>query len=186
MNLYLNNEAFMDDTQISAGKDTIAFASLLSGAYASAAVALLFLGIDAMRGDPFFTPSLMGSVLLLGSEPSAALPVRLDMVAYYSLMHVVLFSLLGTVFTLACLRVTTLTKRPVIFAGVILGTLTLGMVGLDVAWFPGLVQAIGPVPLVAANLGAAVVMSVFIARALARDTIRGAKPDAVEAVAPAR
>ncbi|MCA1791691.1 MAG: hypothetical protein LC667_18120 [Thioalkalivibrio sp.] len=170
---------------MSTGKDTIAFASILSGAYASAAVALLFLGIDAMRGDPFFTPSLMGSVALLGSEPSAALPVRIDMVAYYSLMHVVLFSLLGTVFTLACIRYATLAKRPVIFAGVILGALTLGMIGLDLAWFPGLVQAIGPVPLVAANLGAAVVMSVFIARTLAQDANRGEEPDAAKAVAPA-
>jgi hypothetical protein len=176
----------MDETQIRAGKDTIAFASLLSGAYASAAVALLFLGIDTMRGDPFLTPSLMGSVVLLGTEPSAALPVRLDMVAYYSFLHVVLFSLLGTLFTLACLRLAVLARRPVIFSGVILGALTLGVAGLDLAWFPGLVQAIGPVPLVVANLSAAGVMSVFIGTTLSRDGIRSANTVSGAAVLPAR
>ena len=172
----------MDKTQLGAGKDTIAFASILSGAYASAAVALLFLAIDAVRGDPFFTPSLMGSVFLLGSEPSAALPVRIDMVAYYSLLHVVLFSLLGTVFTLACLRFAALARRPIVFAGVIFGALTLGMAGLDLLLFSGLVQAIGAVPLIAANLFAAGVMSVFIRTTVTRDGIRNAEivsPDTV-------
>lgn len=174
----------MNHSQPEAGPDTVAFASILSGAYASAAVALLFLGIDALRGDPFFTPSLMGSVMLLGSTPSAELPVRLDMVAYYSLLHVALFASIGTVFTLAGLRFARFLRSFLAFVASVYATLTLGMVGLDSLFFPGLIGTIGLIPLAVANLGAAAVMSVFI-----RSTLDSVVPGdvvgrSIEAVSP--
>lgn len=174
----------MDSNQPEAGPDTVAFASILSGAYASAAVALLFLGIDALRGDPFFTPSLMGSVVLLGSTPSAELPVRLDMVAYYSLLHVVLFALIGTVFTLAGIRFARFLRNPLAFAASVFATLTLGMAGLDSLFFPGLIGAVGLLPLAAANLGAAAVMSVFIRSTVGSLAPGGAVGRSIEAVSP--
>ena len=166
------------------GTDTVAFASLLSGAYASAAVALLFLVIDAVRGDPFFTPSLMGSMLLLGSTPSPELPVRADMVAYYSLIHVAAFALIGTGFTLACLRFDGLARGLLIFPAAVFATLTLGAACLDAVLFPGLVGAIGLAPLVAANLSAAVVMSTFIRGSL--DSAEGQDMAASAIQAPSR
>lgn len=162
----------MNKPQLQVETNTIALASLLSASYGSAAVALFFLIIDALRGDPFFTPSLMGSVLLLGSEPSSALPVRLDMLAYYSLVHFVLFAALGTSFTLVCVRLGVRARRPVIFTGGILAALSLGMVALDRIWFPGLVQAMGPMALVGANLLAAVVMSTFIRTTIERGLVQ--------------
>jgi len=167
------------------GTDSVAFASILSGAYASAAVALLFLVIDALRGDPFLTPSLMGSVVFLGSTPSVALPVRLDMVAFYSLLHVLVFSLIGTAFTLAGVRVAGFLDRHALFTAAVFGTLLLGAVSLDVLLFPGLVAAIGILPLVGANLGAAAVMAAVIRSSLRSARLGDAASRAIAGIAPA-
>lgn len=175
----------MDHSQPQVGKDTVAFASILSGAYASAAVALLFLVIDAFRGDPFFTPSLMGSAVLLGSTPSAELPVRIDMVAFYSLLHVVVFALVGTAFTLLGIRFAGLVRHPLLLTSSVFGALTLGIIGLDALFFPGLVGTIGLLPLVGANLAAAAVMSAFIRSTLSSVEPRGVVDHVVKAVSPA-
>lgn len=142
--------------------DGIAYAAVASGAYASAATALLFLGLDAARGTPLFTPSLMGSVVFHGQAPEAVTGVRLELVALYSLVHFAAFALAGTVATLATARSSGLRAHPVRLAGAIFAALTVAVLGADRLLFPGLVGQLGLGALIAANTLASVVMTRFI------------------------
>lgn len=143
-------------------RDTLWFSSLLSGAYGSAAIALLFLAVDTVRGDPFATPSLMGSVLLFGASPSGQLPVRLDAVAYFSVVHLALFVALGSAATLLATREATLLQRPFLLVGAIATALTVGVTGLGTVLAPGLLGLIGVAPLLLGNAAAATVMAGMI------------------------
>lgn len=151
------------------------FSYLFSGALGSAAIALLFLVIDGLRGDPFFTPSFMGSVLLLGQEPAAVGPVRIDMVALYSLVHFAAFAAIGASFTAAYERFAWLRGQPILLAGLLMAALGTSLVSLDVLLYPGLIDGIGPLALVAANTVASVVMAWFIHSSLGQESL-GAVP----------
>jgi len=153
-------------SQESPGRDTLSFAALLSGAYGSATIALWFLVIDTLRGDPFFTPSVVGSALLFGAQPSVELPIRLDAVALYSIAHLALFVGLGTAATLAAARWRALVHRPELLTGTIALALTAGVLVAGSVIVPGLTTAIGIVPMLVGNVGAAIVMAGMIRSAL--------------------
>ncbi len=59
--------------------------ALYAGVFGGVGVALFFLVVDIVAGRPLFTPSLLGSVLVFGSEAKDVLSVRLDAVAYFSI-----------------------------------------------------------------------------------------------------
>lgn len=164
----------MSRTKSSLHPQQLAFAALVSGAYASAAVALLFLGIDAFRGALHFTPSLLGSVLLLGAEASPTLPVRLDMVAVYSLIHFLAFAGLGTVATFLYVAEPLFQRQPLLLGGAIVVTLMVGAGAVDLLIAPGLVSSIGPVGLMIGNIAAAGVMTAFIHNALSASLAQAA------------
>lgn len=145
----------------------IAFSSLLSGALASGAVALLFLLVDGFRGNPTFTPSLLGSVVLLGEAPTAAAGIRLDMVALYSLVHFFAFAAIGTASSLIYLRLEPLRRRPELLGGLIAASLSLGFLTADVLLFPGLGAAIGTGWVIVANVVGGGVMTSLIHSTLA-------------------
>ncbi|MDH3207153.1 MAG: hypothetical protein OEO79_11110 [Gemmatimonadota bacterium] len=142
-------------------RNSIAFAALTSGAYASAATALLFLLVDATRGQLLYTPSLLGQVVLLGGDPASVEPLRLDMVALYSLVHLVVFVLIGAAAT-ALYEAWSLLRVPMVLGAALMAVLTAGAFSLGAVAYPGLVAAIGPVWLVAGNLAAAGTMAWLI------------------------
>jgi hypothetical protein len=146
-------------------RDRAVFAALLSGAYASAGVALLFLALDAFRGDPFLTPSLLGSTILLGMQPAADLPVRLDMVALYSLVHLAAFVALGAAATVATIRFAALRRSAIGLPLLLFGVLAVGELLVSAA-LPGLVDAIGLGRVTLANAAAAWIMGRIVREAL--------------------
>lgn len=156
----------MPSTPSPVSRDRATFAALLSAAYASAAVALLFLVIDAVRGDPFLTPSLMGSVVFLGADPSPDVAVRLDMVALYSLAHLAAFAVLGAAATAMALRNERLRRHGFLLPALIFAALVVGELIVEVVLFPGLVGAVGMGWVTLANAAAALVMGRFIRDAL--------------------
>ena len=83
---------------ISTKPGDIAFASILSGAYASAAIALFFLVADALGGRILYTPSLMGQVVLFDTGPADVTAVRLDAFALFSLTFVFQISPISSFF----------------------------------------------------------------------------------------
>ena len=70
---------------------------VLVGIIGAAVVALWFFLLDIARSQIFFTPSLLGSVIFLGSSPSDAITVNPFIVFAYTGLHGVLFLLAGLV-----------------------------------------------------------------------------------------
>jgi hypothetical protein len=131
------------------------YEAFYSGAIGGSVVALFFLAVDALRGEPFFTPSLMGQVLFEGTHAQEVVDLRLDMVAYYSAVHFATFGLLGCAIALAVREIELHARNPV---GVLLGL----FVFVEWAFFvttwvflPGVMSVLGPFRVAFANLLAA-------------------------------
>ena len=139
----------------------IAFASILSGAYASAAIALFFLVADALGGQILHTPSLMGQVVLFDTAPADVTTVRLDALAIYSVVHLVAFIGIGSLVTRAYSRSIIPGSGPGLFVFT-LGLLTVGTMAVDWVFYPGIIDAIGRLPLALGNGTASATMTAMI------------------------
>lgn len=67
-----------------------------------ATIALFFLVVDSIQGRPMFTSSLLGQALFEGADPASVTEVRLDMVAYFTIVHLVSFLVLGGMLSYLC------------------------------------------------------------------------------------
>jgi hypothetical protein len=69
---------------------SVAREGIVAGVLAAAVVAVWFLAIDSIQGEPLRTPTLLGSALLRRSEPFAA-------ILSYTIAHGIAFALFGIV-----------------------------------------------------------------------------------------
>lgn len=69
----------------------------LAGLIGAAAVAVWFLLIDVLAGQPFYTPAMLGSALFWSLRDPVLVEITFPAVIGYTLLHVVLFSLAGMV-----------------------------------------------------------------------------------------
>ena len=69
----------------------------LAGLIGVAAVAVWFLLIDVLAGQPFYTPAMLGSALFWSLRDPSLVEITFPAVIGYTLLHIVLFSLAGTV-----------------------------------------------------------------------------------------
>jgi len=143
-------------------KSDITYAAVFAGALGSATVALLFLAVDGFRGNMFYTPSLLGSVLALGMAPSEVTQIRIDMVALYSIFHLVAFTAVGVVASLVHAMPTREARSLPVLAGGIMAIFSVAVVTTDALLVPGIAQSIGLLPLLLANALAAAAMAWFI------------------------
>ncbi len=138
------------------------YQSIYSAAIGGSTIALFFLVIDAWKGEPLFTPSLMGGVLFGGLEASADAPVRLDWVAYATIVHFLGFSAIGVGVTLVAHWVELRARHPfTVLFGVFAAIEWLFLVGAFVM-LPGVLQVLGPWRVAAANLLAAAGIAAFL------------------------
>lgn len=68
---------------------------VIAGLIGATLVAVWFLIYDAARGAPFRTPTLLGSAALQGVQNPQALPVSPGLVVQYTVLHGVVFALVG-------------------------------------------------------------------------------------------
>lgn len=141
----------------------VVFASVVSGAYASAATALLFLLIDGARGQLLYTPSLLGSMVFLGQDAASVAPVRMDMGALYSVVHLAVFVLIGTAVTNIHQAWQT-ARSPWVLGALVMTGLSVGVLLVDALFYPGVIDAIGPVALTAGNAAAAATMTWMVTK----------------------
>ncbi len=122
MNVLANSSAESAPAPPRARSDQLAdvvFDALYAGAIGGSTLALFFLGVDLIHGQPLYTPSLLGAMLFSGAAPHQVTDVRMDMVAYFTVVHFVAFAAFGTLVSLLC-RWTGLSGRPTLtVAGVI-------------------------------------------------------------------
>ena len=126
-------------------------------------VALFFLVYDVFtRGDAFFTPSLMGSVLFEGLKAESVHTVSMEAMVKFTLVHIAAFSLLG--FALAWLthQAELRSRHPALVIGFVFVALEAGFwIGSSVL-IPGVLDRIGVLPVAIANLLAAVGIGLFL------------------------
>ena len=139
----------------------VVYAAWYSGAIGASAIAIFFLVRDLLVGTPLATPSVLGSALFLGEVPGPDAPIRLDLVALISLVHLAAFAVVGALFALLLGRLEELQHRPVVLAAGIFATLTAGLVAMDFVFLPGIVDAVSPLAVTAGNVVAAVLMTLF-------------------------
>jgi len=113
-------------------------------------------------GQGFATPSLMGSVLLLGASAESVTEVSMQAVAYYTLAHFAAFGVLGFLVALLVHEVELDSRHPVI----IFVTVFLLLEGLFYAaasfWMQDVAAVIGPGRIAWANALAALAMIAFL------------------------
>jgi len=68
---------------------------VIGGLIGATMVAVWFLIYDAARGAPFRTPTLLGSAALQGVQNPQAVPVSTGLVVQYTVLHGVVFALVG-------------------------------------------------------------------------------------------
>ena len=68
---------------------------LVTGVVGASAVAVFFLIQDLLRGQPFWTPSALGSALILGRSVAPGDPVQPSLVVAYSAAHATVFIAAG-------------------------------------------------------------------------------------------
>jgi hypothetical protein len=142
----------------------VLYDAFYSAAVGGAALGLFFLLVDSARGQPFFTPSLMGSVLFLGVAADAVTEVRLDMVAYFTMVHFALFGAVGLTLSILVHEVEVHSRHPRELIGALFVILEGGfLIGANL-FMPGVVEAIGFGRIVIGNLVTAVAIALFLMR----------------------
>ena len=126
-------------------------------------VALFFLVYDVLtRGDAFFTPSLLGSVLFDGLSAASVKSVSMTAVAKFTVVHFAVFGLLGLALSWLTHQAEIRSRNPALVIGLVFATLEVGFwIGASVA-IPGVLERIGVLAVAAANLLAAVGVGLFL------------------------
>ncbi len=137
------------------------FDSVYSGALGGSAVALFFVVVDLLDGQPLFTPSLMGSVLLHGVAAEAVAQVQLDAVAYYSIVHIAAFGALGTAISWLVHEIELRSRHPVVVLLALFAILEVSFLVVAPLALPGVIARLGIARVGAANLLAAGTMATF-------------------------
>jgi hypothetical protein len=139
----------------------VLFDAFFGGGFGGSAIALFFLLVDPARGEAFFTPSVMGTALFTSEPVSASTPVDLQMIAFYSLVHFLVFGALGASMSLLTRQSPYVDRHPLAIAGAVFAVLTAGLVVADLLVLHGVITAIGIVPILAANAITGLTMAVF-------------------------
>ncbi len=138
---------------------------IVAGLLGAAVIALWFLLVDALRGRPFFTPSLLGAALFRREllAGGADLPVSFDRVLHYTWVHGLVFCLIGG---LASRLLMLAEERPNLGFGIFLFFVVFefGFVGLALAFAEPVLQALTWPAILAGNLLAAAAMAIYLWR----------------------
>jgi hypothetical protein len=132
------------------------------GAFGASAIALFFLAIDVLQGHPLFTPSMIGTVLFTSASPLTVTETRLDMVAYFTLVHFAVFGALAAGISAMCRRWALVDAHPIVVAGVVFTVLTVTLILGDLTLMRGVVSTMGVAPVLAGNAVTGFVIAGFI------------------------
>lgn len=137
---------------------------ILAGMLGAAVVAVWFLILDmATRGMPFFTPSLLGSILFAGRDAADVTDLNGAAIFAYTGLHGILFLVAGTL--LAALF-NELERNPQVGIVLLLLFVTFEAIvwGVGVSIIPALAGVVGAWAILVANVASAVAMFAFLLR----------------------
>ncbi len=141
------------------------YETFYGGAIGGSILALFFLAVDALAGQPLFTPSLVATAIFTDAAASASTEVRMDMVAYFSVFHLTAFLVAGAALSLASRSLDAYSGRPIVLVALTFALLTGGFSLLGMTLAPGVVGVVGIVWIAAGNLLTSIGMVAFLERA---------------------
>lgn len=142
----------------------IAENGVLAGMIGATTVAVWFLILDLLtRGMPFFTPSLLGSILFAGVTPDEVTGLNGAAIFAYTGVHGILFLAAGTMLAWMFEQ---FERNPQVGLVLLLLFVTFEAIlwGVGVSIIPGLAGAVGAWAILVANVASAAVMFVFLLR----------------------
>lgn len=143
----------------------ILYDAFYGAAIGGATIALFFLVVDSIQGRPMFTPSLLGQALFEGADPASVTEVRLDMVAYFTIVHLVSFLVLGGMLSYLCQATGVAKTNLPVVTGVVFVVLTGAFFLGDFLLIGGAAAVIGFQSVLVANFLTALAMGVFLRKA---------------------
>ena len=143
----------------------VAYDAIYIGGIGGGLVALFFLAYDiAVRGEAFFTPSLMGNVLFNRMAPDSARVVDMMAVSKFTLIHFIAFGVFGLGASYLTHLAEMRSKHPLLLMAVVFVILEAGFwIATSVA-IPGVLHHIGAGLVAVANLIAAAGIALFLGR----------------------
>jgi len=144
----------------------------LAGMIGASVVAVWFLVLDVLtRGLPFFTPSLLGSIIFAGAAPEQVSGLDGAAIFAYTGLHGVLFLGAGTVLAWMFSQ---FERNPQVGMVLLLLFVTFEAIlwGVGVSMIPALAGAVGAWAILVANVASATAMFVFLVRRHPRATER--------------
>jgi hypothetical protein len=125
-------------------------------------IALFFLAFDTIAyGQPFLTPTLMGKVLFEGVAPASVQTVDMMAVVRYSLVHIAAFGLLGLGISFVVHQAEIRSRHPIVVIGVVFAIIEVAFWLAITFALPGVLERLGQLPVILANLIAAVGVAAF-------------------------
>jgi len=141
-----------------------AYDAIYVGGIGGGLVALFFLVLDVVtRGEPLFTPSLMGSVLFDRAAPETIQTVSMMAVAKYTAVHFAAFGMLGAGISYITHQAEIRSRHPALVIGGVFLILEAAFWLAASLAIPGVLSRLGPLPVAAANLLAATGIALFLA-----------------------
>jgi hypothetical protein len=134
-----------------------------SGVVGAAVIALFFFAVDLAEGHPLHTPTALGSVFFKGELLAPDASADPPLVLAYTLMHGALFVAVGLLASQALASMER--RRPVdglTLAGLLFAGIEIAFVAVVALFGDGLVQMLGFVRIMAANLLAAGSMAAWL------------------------
>lgn len=136
-----------------------------SAAVGGSVTALFFLILDVVAGQALFTPSMIGTVIFTGADPATVTEVRMDMIAYLTLIHFAGFGTLGLGVATLVRNMESLAAHPGIITLFVFLALAAGFFIPAALLFPGLAAEVGIIQILSANALTAVAMAIFLRQA---------------------
>lgn len=141
------------------------YETFYGGAIGGSVLALFFLVVDALARQPLFTPSLVGTAIFTDAAVSPATEVRLDMVAYFSILHFATFIVTGATLSGLYRVLDSYAGRSTFLVALTFALLTGGFALIGITLATGVVPVIGLAWIVLGNLLTAFAMVTFLERA---------------------
>ena len=112
---------------------------LTTGLLGAATVALWFLVIDGVTGQPLETPAALGSALILGATSPAQVQMTWGVIASYTVLHMTAFSIAGLAFVLVAEQIERTPGLWLLFllAFIVLEAIFVTTIGLLAEWAIG-------------------------------------------------
>lgn len=140
----------------------ILYETFYGGAIGGSILALFFVMVDVLQGQPLFTPSALGIAFFTEASASSTAEIRLDMVAFFSIVHLAAFLLIGFGLAIAYRRLGTVARRPMVMAALTFVVLTGGFAAVGALFAPGVIDVVGLPWIAAGNLLTAIGLVAFM------------------------